>query len=173
MTQRVANFRRMKATRALRTSIEKKVVPQLGKLLDKPLPTRVLNSKVVQRLGDDALRAMGRLSDMADGTKLKDRVEELRTELEKVLHARMDDDAPKAAKAKGKNGAQKKKADAPKGPHGPAEQAPVSQNKQETDAPMPDVIRTTGGKTLPGAVARRAVKRGDNEFKSKKGKKNR
>lgn len=163
----------MKATRALRSSIEKNVVPQLGKLLDKPLPKTVLNSKLVQRIGDDALRAMGKLTDITDGTKLKDRVEELRVELEKVLHS------VKEKKAAGKsNGASAKKGrDTSRkqqwSAQGPAEQAPVSQHKQQTDAPMPEVIHTTGGKTLPGAVAKRAVRRADNEFKPKKGKKNR
>ena len=37
---------------------------------------------------------------------------------------------------------------------------------------MPKTIRTTGGKRLPGKIAAKAVRRGANDFKPKKGKRN-
>ena len=43
--------------------------------------------------------------------------------------------------------------------------------RRAADKPMPDSIRTTGGKRMPGAVAKRAVKRPGGEFRVKKGKK--
>ena len=48
----------------------------------------------------------------------------------------------------------------------PARQA----TRRTTEKPMPETIRTTGGKRIPATVANRAVKRGG-EFKVKKGKK--
>jgi hypothetical protein len=44
-------------------------------------------------------------------------------------------------------------------------------SRRTTDKPMPEMIRTTGGKRVPGSVANRAVKRSGGEFRVKKGKK--
>lgn len=112
---------------------------------------RLKNSKLMQRLGAQALSALDQLSELSlkaqarRATKdalpnLNGRFVELRQELQKVL------EAPPAGSREA--------------------QVKVGRSRK-----MPEVIHTSGGKRVPAAVAKRAVKRSGSAFKPKKGQK--
>lgn len=141
----------MTMTERVGERLKKDVVPRVERMLHRPLPEKILHTKLVQRLGAQALKALDRLTDIAekaeaarttkDGEPLvSDKFAEIRKELNKVL--------------------------------GTA-QAPVDHKAEQRAAPktMPEVIKTSGGKRVPASVARRAVKKSGDEFKPKKGQK--
>ena len=138
----------------------------MKQVVGRPLPDSVLQSKLVKRVAGQTSKALEVLSDTVEkagagkstaAKELKTRLDDLRTELDKLT-------APKpAAKAKARAPAEEK---------APAKTPPKP--KRKTTQPMPEMIHThSGGKRLPAAVAKRAVRKSGDEFKPKKGKKHR
>ena len=136
----------MKATEVVGRKLKEDVVPRIGKMLQSPVPERFMHSKLFQRVGAQALKALETLSDLAQraearrtvamgAANLSGRFDDIRNELKKVL------------------------------------EPPTPQAVAEKPRKMPEVIKTKGGKRMPAAVAKRAVKNSSNEFKPKKGKK--
>lgn len=151
----------MKLTDTLRKKIKGSKIK--SRILRNPLPDSVLNSKLVKRMADRTAKTLTQLSEVAEKgkamravrTSLKNkqaadtvnhRFNDIKSELEKVLDADVKAKAEKPAAL-----------------------------KKTTAKPMPEMIRTKGGKHLPAAVARRAVRRssapGVTGFKAKKGQK--
>ena len=134
--------------------------PALSAALNSPLPKAVLQSRVAQRSAQRLLWILDRV----DAVRFVSRpIATLRHELRKAAEpqspradAPVERDGTAALEAVQTNG----------GP--PETRAPA---RVGTDKPMPEMIRTTGGKRVPAAVAQQAVAHSGVEFKPKKGKK--
>lgn len=153
------NFSRMKVTERVGEKLKKDVVPMVEQMLHRPMPEKILQMPLVQRLGAQALKALERLTVLAEKAEevtlrtpkdghglVSDRFEDIRKELESVLRS------SRAEKS-------------------PAQEPAPQPVKKKTPRKMPEMIRAGGGKRIPAAVAKRAVKASTTEFKPKKGKK--
>lgn len=149
----------MKATERLRATLKSEIPASLEEALARPLPRALLRSGVARRSARSVLWALDRVDAMASRAEMlkfvrgmlpEERVERwvsrpleiIRRELRRVAE-----------------------------PGTTPPKQPASKDVEATGKPMPEMIRTTGGKRIPGAVARRAVVRSGDEFKPKKGKK--
>lgn len=160
----------MKVTERVGERLKKDVVPRVEWVLQQPVPEKILQSTMVQRVGNQALKLLERLTELVQKAEevtlrtpkkgepmVSDRIDDIRKELESLLHPAKAE-APAGAKAEM----------AAEGPIKPPAPGPAA--KKAPPRKMPEVIKASGGKRIPAAVANRAVKSSDTEFKPKKGK---
>ncbi|HZA50041.1 MAG TPA: hypothetical protein VE549_04820, partial [Myxococcaceae bacterium] len=129
-------------TRRLREKLKAEVPPALSAALNSPLPKALLHSRVAQRSAQRLLWILDRVDAVGLVSKLR-----------KLAEQQSPQGEPSGLQT-----------------NGPAPETSAAA-RAGTDKPMPEMIRTTGGKRVPAAVAQQAVAHSGVEFKPKKGKK--
>ena len=148
----------MRVTQKLRERLKTDVPQVLSAAMNTRLPRAVLQSRAAKRSARRLLWILERV----DMERLAVRpIATLRDELRKF--AAPESHPSERGEQRGEEVAREPAA----GEHG----ASTASTGAPTEKPMPEMIRTTGGRRVPASVAHRAVAQSGVEFKPKKGKK--
>ena len=171
----------MRATQRLREKLKTEVPHALSAALNAPLPRAVLQSRAAQRSAQRLLWVLDRVPSDRFAAKP---IAVLRHELRKLAgpEAERADHAPHSGSGAEGESAVRGRPDrtttaaAAALPDTPSVASAEGSGAERAtrasiDRPMPEMIRTTGGRRVPGSVAHQAVAHSGTEFKPKKGKK--